>query len=658
MFLNGNRFIFCRLRRIYRARHSENHTLKAQTVYYGVGMAQRSYKARFVLLAALMAGVLCVAAHAGEADAIPPGAVPQQPTALIELDGTGSEDPDGEQLEYEWVQLDGPKVELSDPHVAKPYFRTGKPGLYRFQLVVANSQFRSDPFIVEIMIERENHAPVAKAPEEIRGEVRKPIEVDGKESFDPDGDNLTYRWRYLGNRPLRLPDEVLNRPILSFVPDEDGVFEFELTVSDGKEISPPAVTRLVIRPPKRPPIAVGKAIAKEIPLSNAPIQAMTPPAPGDIPVAIIEGPRFARPGEPLVLDGRSSKSSKGMPSKYYWRQKSGPFIRDFELLYSGSVERFSAPREGEYEFELVVSDGTQESQPVVHKLIVEKQTEPPVAVIIAPKQVAIGSLVKLDGTQSYNRHNSPLIYKWRQTGGPRVTKYLIDDKIKDAAPAFHPAEPGLYSFELTVSDGREDSKPVEATINVGEANQPPTIVIQAPGTLRPGERLNMFSRVSDPEGDPVVVTWRQADGPPLMPTYAKQPSLALTLQTPGRYVFEASAFDGINPPVTTQHVVEVGIPQQPAEPKNMAPLMPLPGPAPAPAPVYQAPPPTVEMSPPVMEPQRPQAPASRRTVTIAPREPSARAAAQIHPSTLNRPGPSKPDDIQDIAPLPGLPGFP
>lgn len=106
----------------------------------------------------------------GEDSILPASAQSTQPTALIELDGTGSMSHDGAVMEYEWIQLDGPKVQLSDPRAAKPHFRTGEPGLYRFQLVVTANSLKSEPFIVEIMIERDNQPPVAKAPREVNGE--------------------------------------------------------------------------------------------------------------------------------------------------------------------------------------------------------------------------------------------------------------------------------------------------------------------------------------------------------------------------------------------------------------------------------------------------------------------------------------------------------
>ena len=63
--------------------------------------------------------------------------------------------------------------------------------------VVTANGVKSKPCIVELMVERENQPPVVKVPLEVQGEVGKILEVDAGESYDPEGENLTYRWRPL-----------------------------------------------------------------------------------------------------------------------------------------------------------------------------------------------------------------------------------------------------------------------------------------------------------------------------------------------------------------------------------------------------------------------------------------------------------------------------
>ncbi|MCD8351501.1 MAG: hypothetical protein LUC93_12915 [Planctomycetaceae bacterium] len=185
----------------------------------------------FALLWSLI--LLASAVPAGEGSLRPASSKgrsgPTIPSTLIELDGSISSSPDGAELGYQWRQLSGPDVTLSDPTAAKPYFRTSEPGTYVFELVVTADDLASEPHIVQLEIEAENLPPVAKTPREISGQVGKVLEVDGSDSFDPEGEELFYRWRSL-SPGLELPSDEVTNPVLTFEPTEEGVYEVELVV--------------------------------------------------------------------------------------------------------------------------------------------------------------------------------------------------------------------------------------------------------------------------------------------------------------------------------------------------------------------------------------------------------------------------------------------
>ena len=509
-----------------------------------------------VLSLVLSASPFPAAAGAAEPSRLAAG---QVPTALIEFDGTDSENPDGGDLHYEWAQIDGPRVELSDPKAAKPYFRTGRPGLYRFQLVVTANGLRSEPFIVELMIERENQPPVASSPREISAEVGRRVEIDGRDSYDPDGGGITYRWRPLA-RNLDIPLAALSQPILSFVPETDGVFDIELVVSDSEAASEPSVTRLIVRPKPRPPVAKARAIPKEIPSAPPPVRAMAPPESGARPIARIEGPAAAQMGETVMLDARGSRSQSGGRLEYLWRQKSGPFVKDYEVVFDGAAERFQPPKTGDYEFELVVADGSRESEPVVHALRVVKEPDPPVAVVVAPTRARPGALIKMDATQSYDLAGTSLTYLWRQTGGPKVTNYVIDERLGDAAPAFQAPSPGIYSFELIVSNGKLRSRPVEIDIEVGDARRTPTLAVKGPEVATSGESLTLTVAAKNAGNARLAFVWRQIEGPvqALPPTTGV--SAVVIPPVPGRYVFGVSALEEGRATATARYTLEVFAP--------------------------------------------------------------------------------------------------
>lgn len=568
--------------------------------------------------------------HAGD---LRPASAPQSstPSALIELDGSESYNPEGRDLHFEWRQLDGPRVELSDPNAAKPYFRTSQPGYYVFELVVTANGMKSEPFILDFEIEMMNLPPIAKAPIEIRGEVGKLLEIDGRDSFDPEGSTLTYRWRPL-TRDLDIPLSALNRPVLAFEPTLDGVFEVELVVSDGETASQPIVTRLMIRPKPKPPVARAKINTLEIPTAPLPEQAMTPPA-GAKPVAALKGPAVAQAGTPVMLDARDSRGADGNRLEYLWKQKSGPFIRDFEIVFDGGAQRFVPPRVGDYEFELVVSDGKMESDPIFHRLKVIEETPPPVAVVDYPSRSMPGALVKMDATQSYDIEGSDLDFRWRQTAGPAVRNYVIDENLGKKAPAFYPPVAGIYSFELVVDNGKMRSKPFEIHIEVGDVRRPPNISIKGLEVTHTGERVSLAANCEDAEDRNLTFVWRQVEGPTqaLPETYGDHTEI--TPPMPGRYVIDLTALENGREVATARRTLEVFDRQGSGSGGGLSLLRADSFVPSAAQPVENLRPVPADAVPvPQLTPVGNAAPTS--PTSIRSHDPRARSAAQIHPSTL------------------------
>jgi hypothetical protein len=61
------------------------------------------------------------------------------------LDGSESYAPDGDALIYQWTQIAGPAVALTDGSSPMPQFLPPKTGTYTFQLVVRDGQYQSSP---------------------------------------------------------------------------------------------------------------------------------------------------------------------------------------------------------------------------------------------------------------------------------------------------------------------------------------------------------------------------------------------------------------------------------------------------------------------------------------------------------------------------------
>jgi beta propeller repeat protein len=160
----------------------------------------------------------------------------------VTLDGSGSffYDPCGVKL-YSWEQQSGAPVMLSDPEAAKPTFMAESYGEYRFELVVSDDEYDSEPDEVVVMVG--NEPPVADAGPSKAVNAPSRVTLDGTGSYDPDPiDVLAYAWRQLEGPPATLKDADTATPYFDCT--EEGLYVFELIVSDGMAQSEPDVVRI------------------------------------------------------------------------------------------------------------------------------------------------------------------------------------------------------------------------------------------------------------------------------------------------------------------------------------------------------------------------------------------------------------------------------
>jgi len=80
---------------------------------------------------------------------------------------------------------------------------------------------------------------------------------------------------------------------------------------------------------------------------------------------------------------------------------------------------------------------------------------------VAP--VAPGILVSLDGSNSRDPEGATLAFVWTQTSGPAQVTLAGGTTPR---PSFTPVEVGVYTFQLVVSDGAQDSLPDLVSVRV------------------------------------------------------------------------------------------------------------------------------------------------------------------------------------------------
>jgi hypothetical protein len=168
---------------------------------------------------------------------------------VVNLDGSGSYDPDGDSLTYTWAIEDSPggsNVRLEGRDEEEAQLVPDVAGTYRISLVVSDGALDSDPDTVEITASEDNGTPVADAGPDQTITAGDGVQLDGSGSSDPDGDRLSFLWA-LSTKPsgssASLSSTTAERP--SFTTDKSGVYEATLTVSDGTETSAPDRVRIV-----------------------------------------------------------------------------------------------------------------------------------------------------------------------------------------------------------------------------------------------------------------------------------------------------------------------------------------------------------------------------------------------------------------------------
>ncbi|MBN1327693.1 MAG: T9SS type A sorting domain-containing protein, partial [Candidatus Cloacimonetes bacterium] len=154
---------------------------------------------------------------------------------LVQLNGSGSYDPDGGSLTYYW---DAPEmIDLSDPTSVNPTFIA--PDVTEdipliIYLTVDDGLGRlvdTDEVVINVLFV--NQPPVADAGPDQTVDEATLVQLDGSASFDPDGDQLTYLW----SAPLGITlsnTHIANPTFMAPELTNDLDLTFTLTVNDGR----------------------------------------------------------------------------------------------------------------------------------------------------------------------------------------------------------------------------------------------------------------------------------------------------------------------------------------------------------------------------------------------------------------------------------------
>ncbi|NND36129.1 MAG: hypothetical protein HKN81_03245 [Gammaproteobacteria bacterium] len=264
---------------------------------------------------------------------------PDQSVAVgvtVTLDGSGSSDVDGDRLTYSWSLSRvpaGSAATLSATDVVQPTFMVDVRGRYEARLIVSDGTTESDPAVVEITTL--NTVPVADAGDDRSAFVGEIVVLDGSDSSDADNDSLSFQWALISvpnDSKAVFVDPTAMQP--AFTVDRPGMYVAQLIVNDGDLDSAPDTANITT--------------------INSP------------PVADAGDDQEARVGDRVRLDGRGSSDADFDDLTFRWSFTVTPAGSDVSFNNPGSNSnrpRFEPDLEGLYVAQLIVNDGSVDSDP-------------------------------------------------------------------------------------------------------------------------------------------------------------------------------------------------------------------------------------------------------------------------------------------------------
>ncbi|NXW18921.1 K0319 protein, partial [Circaetus pectoralis] len=349
---------------------------------------------------------------------------------------------------YEWSLISHPADyggEMERRHSQTLKLSHLSVGLYAFKVTVSGENAFGEGF-VNVTVKpavRVNHPPVAVASPKVQ-EVSLPTTstfIDGSQSID-DMKIVSYHWEEIKG-PLREQKASADTPVLHLSNLVPGNYTFRLTVIDSDGAANSTIASVTVnKPVDYPPIA-----------NAGPNQAVTLPQ------------NF------ITLNGNQSSDDHEIVS-YEWSlsPKSKGKVVAMQGVRTPYLQ-LSAMQEGDYTFQLTVTDSARQRSTAEVTLIVQPENNsPPVAVAGPDKELTFPvESTTLDGSKSQDDQGI-VFYHWENISGPNSVQMENGDK---AIATVTGLQVGTYRFRLTVKDQQGLSSASVLSITVKEENNSP-----------------------------------------------------------------------------------------------------------------------------------------------------------------------------------------
>ncbi len=425
----------------------------------------------------------------------------------VTLDGSGSADPDEDDLTYAWAQTGGSytdAVALTGADTISPSFTvdaalSGQTVIFTLTVTDEHGLTRTDAVTITVRAQQTtpppgggppaNQAPTANAGAAQQVNRGSAATLDGSASSDPDGDELSYSWEktsgYAGTITLTGADTA--SPSFTVPTDAaiNAAITFTLTVSDGnggEDTDTVTITALNVQP-----------------TANAGTD------------------QDAARGSTVTLNGAGSDPEDSTLA-YSWSHTAGtPAV----TLSSATAQNptFTMPTgagiDEVFTFTLTVKDenGGTGFKSATDTVNVTAKNAPPTAYAGTDQDAARGSEVRLTGAGG-DPENSTLAYSWSQTAGTTVTLSSTTARSPTFTMPTGAQIDEEFTFTLTVKDenGGAGSMSATDTVKITAQNAPPAANAGADQTVARGSSATLNGSASSDAEGALSYSWAKTGG--------------------------------------------------------------------------------------------------------------------------------------------------
>ncbi|KAF1405349.1 hypothetical protein FQV22_0010720, partial [Spheniscus magellanicus] len=439
---------------------------------------------------------------------------------------------------YEWELITHPKDyggEMEGKHSQTLKLSKLTVGLYEFKVIVDGENAHGEGY-VNVTVNpkpRVNQRPVAIVSPQFQ-EISLPTistVIDGSRSTDDDK-IVSYHWEELKG-PLREEKVSSDSAVLTLTNLVPGNYTFSLTVVDSDGASNSTTANLT----------VNKAV--------------------DYPPVANAGPNqvITLPQNSITLYGNQSTDDHSIVS-YEWLLSPNSKGKVMEMQgVRTPVLQLSAMQEGDYTYQLIVTDSAgHQSTAEVTVIVQPENNKPPKADAGPDKELTLPvDSTTLDGSKSSDDQKI-ISFLWEKTRGPDGVKL---ENANSSIATVTGLQVGTYEFTLTVKDERNLQS--QSSVNVivkEEINKPPVAKIAGNVVITlPTNTAELDGSKSSDDKGIVSYLWTRDEGSPaageVLNNSDHHPVLLLSNLVEGTYTFHLRVTDAKGESDVERTTVEV-----------------------------------------------------------------------------------------------------